>query len=45
MTTTLNEKASAGDAEIPGLKVLLARDEPVRLDCGIDFCIAGRPGR
>lgn len=37
MTTTLNEKASAKDAEIPGLKVLLAQDEPVRLDCGIDL--------
>jgi homoserine O-acetyltransferase len=37
MTTPLNDKASAKDVEIPGLKVLLAQDEPVRLDCGIDL--------
>ncbi len=37
MTTTLNEQTSDKDAEIPGLKVLLAQDAPVRLDCGIDL--------
>ncbi len=37
MTTTLNEQTADKDAEIPGLKVLLAQDAPVRLDCGIDL--------
>jgi len=37
MTTPLNEQTSDKDAEIPGLKVLLAQDAPVRLDCGVDL--------
>ncbi len=37
MTTTRNQQTSDKDAEIPGLKVLLAQDAPVRLDCGIDL--------
>jgi homoserine O-acetyltransferase/O-succinyltransferase len=37
MTTTLNENAANQDAEIPGLRVQLAQDEPVRLDCGVEL--------
>jgi len=37
MPTTRNQQTSDKDAEIPGLKVLLAQDAPVRLDCGIDL--------
>ena len=37
MTTTLNENAANQDTEIPGLRVQLAQDEPVRLDCGVSL--------
>lgn len=37
MTTTLNKQSSQKDAQTPGLRVLLARQEPVCLDCGIDL--------
>ncbi|MBC8268761.1 MAG: homoserine O-acetyltransferase [Rhodospirillaceae bacterium] len=37
MTTTLNENAANQDTEIPGLRVQLAQDEPVRLDCGVNL--------
>ncbi|MBT4933572.1 MAG: homoserine O-acetyltransferase [Rhodospirillaceae bacterium] len=37
MTTKLNENAANQDTEIPGLRVQLAQDEPVRLDCGVSL--------
>jgi len=37
MTMTPNEQSSEKDIEIPGPTALLAQDESVRLDCGVDL--------
>ena len=37
MATTTNNNTPQTEATIPGLQVCLAREEPVRLDCGIDL--------